>query len=131
MRWDPLHEFILLHDLQAPKPEARTSAWRPAVDIIETAEAYIIVAEMPGLDPSAVDVEATAQGLVLKGVRNAPALAAREYLQLERGYGEFHRRFAFPQPVSPEATTAEFRDGILTVTVPKLARSVRARIEVS
>jgi HSP20 family protein len=119
-RWDP--------DLLRLLGRGRTD-WQPPIDLYETADRYVVTAELPGLSRDEIQVEILEGTLRLEGRRPAPPPRPAGYHQLERGHGAFARTFAFPQAVDTDGVTAEFRDGVLTITVPKAGGDVR-RIDV-
>lgn len=112
--------------------ELSNRAWRPAVDIRETGDSYVVSAELPGL--SKEDVQITIENNVLKltGERRfEKEVKEEEFHRVERAYGTFSRAFALPTRVDPERVEASFKDGILTITVPKAAEARPRKIEIS
>lgn len=96
------------------------SAWAPAVDIHERDDAYVIEAELPGLAKEDIKVSIENNVLTLRGERSSEKKDHRgEYLRMERSYGSFVRSFTLPTTIKSEKAEAEYRDGILTITVPK------------
>jgi HSP20 family protein len=97
----------------------------PAAEVHDTAEAYEVVLELPGVDKAAIDVKATDRTLVIsaerRNQRELPAESARTTgpLLSEFRYGTWSRSFRFPQPIEREQLQARYRDGLLTVTAPK------------
>jgi HSP20 family protein len=92
----------------------------PAVDISETPKEYIIKAEMPGLKKEEVKVSVQNGVLTISGERKSETERKDEkYHRVERSYGSFMRSFALPEDVVAERVTAESKDGILTVCVPR------------
>lgn len=117
-RWDPLHDLLAiqhrLERLSAPGPQG----WAPAVDVCETADAFLITAELPGLTRDQIHIELHDGRLTLHGRRDA-RVACEQYHQVERGHGEFARSFTLPPTVDAGDVTADLRDGVLTITVRK------------
>lgn len=112
--------------------ELSNRAWRPAVDIRETGDSYVVAAELPGLTRD--DVQITIENNVLKltGERRfEKEVEEEEFHRVERAYGSFSRAFALPTRVDPERVEAAFKDGILTITVPKAAEARPRKIEIS
>jgi HSP20 family protein len=100
-------------------PSANGS-WTPAVDIRETKEAYVVEAELPGLTKDDIDVTFENGVLSLTGERKLESETEEEsYRRVERRYGSFTRSFTLPREVDTEGVKAAFREGLLTVTVPK------------
>ena len=100
------------------------------MDLCETAQAYILTAELPGVARDQVRIDIRDGKLTLHGRREA-RVSCERYHQVERGHGEFCRSVLLPQAVDTSAISAEMRDGVLTVTVPKAAEAVRRNVEVS
>lgn len=96
------------------------SAWTPAVDIFDRADAIELKAELPGLSAQDIDIEVDDNVLTLKGERRFedPPEEGR-YFRLERAYGAFQRSVTLPQGVVADEITAGFDKGVLTVRVPK------------
>lgn len=129
MHWDALRELLTAQE-RVDRPAGQGAAWNPAVDLYETDDGYVIVAELPGLTTGDIEITAQDGALLLRGERRPPAVCPDQYHQIERGHGAFARRFAFPQPIDASAIGASFADGILTVKVPKGPPRGPRRIEV-
>jgi HSP20 family protein len=94
--------------------------WAPAMDILESHEAYIIRAELPGMKKEDITVELKDGTLTLSGERKSEKLAEGvEYRSVERVNGEFVRSVMLPKTVNREAIRASYQDGILEIHVPK------------
>jgi HSP20 family protein len=106
--------------------------WYPPVDILESKEAYLIRAELPGMKKEDFNVELKEGTLTLSGERKVeePANGA-EYHRVERLAGKFFRSFFLPQTVKHDAIKATYRDGILEVYVPKAEEAKPRQITVS
>ena len=104
--------------------------WMPAVDLYETADGFVVSAELPGLTRDDLTIEVQQDTLILRGVRPHIERPDARFHRVERGHGAFSRTFALPSPVNAEGIVAEFRDGVLTVTVPKAAPKTR-RVDVA
>lgn len=128
-RWDPLRELISVQYRLERLPANGPQGWAPAVDLCETADAFIFTAELPGLSRDAIAIQVHDGRLTLQGRRSA-RVCCDHYHQVERGHGEFLRTFDLPQAVSAEAITADLADGVLTVTVPKRPSAGRRRVDV-
>lgn len=99
-----------------------TPGWMPLVDLYETANSYVIAAELPGMARKDFQIELQRNTLTLKGRRPESSVSPQRYQQLECGQGPFSRSFRFADDIDTEGINAEFTDGVLTVTVPKLAK---------
>ena len=129
-RWDPIRDLLAIQqrlDRFAPGP----SGWTPPVDLAETAEHYVITAELPGLTTGDLQIDFAEGRLTLAGVRRERSTAGEQYHRIERGHGSFSRTFQLPLPIDVEGVTADFRDGVLTVMCPKSTDTNARRIEIS
>jgi HSP20 family protein len=129
-RWDPFRDLIRiqhgLERLAAHGPQG----WAPAVDLCETADAFIFTAELPGLSREQVRIDVHESRVTLQGRREA-RVSCDKYHQVERGNGEFLRTFVMPHPVNADGVKADLVDGILTITVQKAPVDAPRRVEVS
>lgn len=127
--WTPMREMAeaqrhfstLFEDLRRRdlSPRNGHATWTPAVDVHETADAYVFTAELPGMKADAVQLEVKDNTLTIKGERPSVSLKEGErFHHQERPAGRFARVFRLPKPVDADSVTATYRDGILIVTVP-------------
>ena len=108
-----------------------TSQWVPRVDIREEADRFLILADLPGVDPNAIEVQMDKGILSIKGERVAEAAGENgRYARVERAHGTFFRRFALPDSANPEGITATGRHGVLEISIPKRAETTPRRIQV-
>jgi HSP20 family protein len=110
-----------------------TAMWFPLVDIHEWADRFELYVDLPGVDPTKVDLTLDGGILTLSGERSPPAHKGGEEAQgrrVERRYGQFHRRFVLPDTVDSEKVNATGSNGVLTVTIPKAAKSMPRRIQI-
>lgn len=95
-------------------------AWSPSADIYEKDGALVVKAELPGVDKNDVSVTVENGDLVIQGERKADQEVDEEsYYRMERFSGSFYRRFALPEGVDEDGITAEYKDGVLHVQIPK------------
>jgi HSP20 family protein len=108
------------------------SAWTPPIDVYETSDRYVLSAELPGLVREQIELAVEDNRLTIRGSRPAsiPDGSQRHYHQVERGYGSFSRTFEFNDAVAGDRISADLRDGVLTVTLPKIPPTPARRIEV-
>ena len=143
-RWDPFRE---LDDLQnrlstifgrAPvkkegdKREALTVAeWAPLVDIVEDDKNYVVKAELPGLKKEEIKVGVQNDVLTISGERKYEKEEKdKKFHRIERAYGSFARSFTIPEDSDGEKVSAEFKDGILRVHLPKTEKVKPKQVEV-
>lgn len=108
-----------------------TSNWRPAVDIREEADRFVIVADLPGVDPNDIEVTMDNGVLTLKGERKYEQAAGGDnYRRVERAYGTFYRRFSLPDSANPDEIEAHGKNGVLEIILPKQEKVLPRRIEV-
>ena len=112
-------------------PEATRGGiyYTPRVDIYESADEVVLQSDMPGVKPQDVDVRFEKGELSLHG-KVQPRQAATEYLDEEYGIGDFYRSFAISPEINADKISAECRDGVLTVHLPKQERVKPKRIAV-
>src|SRR5262245_650921 len=112
---------FLTEPLVPPFPFECTGAeWIPVMDMIETAEEYVVRLEVPGFHKENLDINLTGELLTVTGKREiAPEFEGEGYLARERAIGKFVRTIRLPAPVVEEKVTAEYRDGMLVLHLPK------------
>jgi HSP20 family protein len=114
--------------------EERTPAargWTPSVDIYETPAEVVVQAELPGVKREDIQIELTDDRLTLRGKKERSQEAENAtYQLLERNYGEFERSFVLNVPVDIDKAEASYRDGVLTIRLPKVEPKRAKRIEV-
>lgn len=106
-------------------------AWIPDADVTESSDAYAVTLDAPGVTAGDLTLSVEDGVLRVQGARRAPqAGEARVYLA-ERTFGSFDRAFRLPGTVDPEQVKAAFKDGVLTITLPKRAEAKSRRIEIA
>jgi HSP20 family protein len=109
-----------------------TSQWAPRVDIREEAERFVILADIPGVDPKDIEIQMDKGILSIKGERHAEKREETErYSRVERQHGVFYRRFSLPDSANAEGITAKGRNGVLEVSIPKRPETTPRRIAVN
>jgi HSP20 family protein len=131
MACDPLRDLRAWQERLERMASQHASPWAPPVDVYETEDLYVITAELPGTPRDQIQLAVQDNLVTIRGERpTVPAGPSRgHYHQLERGHGPFYRAFEFAETIREDGITADLRDGILTVTLPKLAAGPR-RIDV-
>lgn len=135
LQWIPWMALAGLEQAAKRLPEAALAsgeagyAWSPAADVVETASAFTVTLELPGVAREAISVVAKGCSLLVSGVRCAEPRHDGEgvYQLMERSYGPFLRRFTLPRDCVAQAVEAVLKDGVLTVTVHKVLSECRHR----
>jgi HSP20 family protein len=129
VRWEPFRDLVATQD-QLNRlfnetfsrflggSDSGSRAWAPPVDIRETDHNVILTAELPGVNPNEVEVRVEGNTLYLKGERKLED-NEQNYRQIERTYGPFSRAFSLPASVDPNNVNAEYKNGLLTLTLTK------------
>jgi len=108
-----------------------TANWAPAVDIKEDDKAFTLLADIPGVDPEAIEVTMDKGVLTIKGERQSEKKTEEEnYKRVERQYGVFYRRFSLPDSANADAIEAHSEHGVLKITIPKQEVAQSRRISV-
>jgi len=139
-RYDPFRDLFRLQDqlfktygeAYGPREESGlTAAWTPPVDVFENADAITLKVELPEVEATDVDVQVEANQLTIRGERKLEKAEEREgYHRIERTYGAFSRSFTLPSTVDTEHISAESRDGVLRIVLPKRAETKPRQIKV-
>ena len=136
--WNPIHEMDeLFHNRLASVlggEGLQSVAWSPVVDVEESAEAYAIRAELPGLSKEKVKVTVENGVLTLSGERDLERrVETKTFHRVERSHGTFTRSFTLPDDVDSESVAANFKDGLLEIQISKreeaLPKSIEVRVE--
>lgn len=108
-----------------------TSQWTPRVDIKEEDKRFVILADVPGVDPKEIDVSMDKGILSIKGERSAESKTENgNFTRVERSHGMFYRRFALPDSADAENISATGKHGVLEITIPKKPETTPRRIEI-
>ncbi|HWE24689.1 MAG TPA: Hsp20/alpha crystallin family protein [Myxococcales bacterium] len=142
-RYEPLRDLFRLQDqlfktfgeaYGARDESGLTGAWVPAVDVFEDNDAITLKLELPEVDAKDVDIQVEANQLTVRGERKLEHEEKRDnYHRIERTYGSFSRSFTLPSTIDTEHISAESKDGVLRVVLPKRAetkpRQVKVQVE--
>jgi HSP20 family protein len=110
---------------------ARDSSWTPAVDIHEEPKQFVVRADLPGVKLADIEITADQGVLSLRGARNFEQQNDEgHYSRVERVRGKFVRTFTLPDNVQTDAIKAQLKDGVLELTIPKVAKAEPRKIEV-
>ena len=103
----------------------------PPVDIIESPEAFVVRADLPGIDPSAVRITMTGDTLTIRGDKRREETREEDHWHIaERHFGAYERSITFPTPVDPDAVNADAEHGVLTITLRKVQEAQPRQIQV-
>jgi HSP20 family protein len=139
VKWNPWSEVMTLKQemdrlfgMQMPdvfRQESRS--WTPRIDMQETETDYVIEADLPGVSRDDITVSVEGQTLVISGERQAEDTRdADGWRHVERAFGKFQRAFQLPTTVNADGIEAQYRDGVLSVHVPKAEEAKTRRIDV-
>jgi len=105
--------------------------WNPAVDIVENKDAYILKAELPGMTRDDVHITMENNLLTIRGEKkNETEQKEENFHRVERSYGAFERSFTIPGTITADKIDAQYKDGVLKLTLPKAEESKPKMIEV-
>lgn len=108
-----------------------SNEWMPPVDLKETENGYRLDMDLPGVNPDELDVHIENGHLTIKGERKTEAEEKKEgFYRLERTSGSFYRRIALPDDAANEPTTADLKDGVLTIELGRRKEAPRKKIEI-
>ncbi|MGQ9608670.1 MAG: Hsp20/alpha crystallin family protein [bacterium] len=146
MRWRPGRELATIRDEMNrlfdeffsgfPFPERRRGLmegeWAPTVDVAETDENIVVTAELPGVKQNDVEITVVDDVLTLKGEKKEEKEIKKEnYHRIERSYGSFQRSITLPTGVQADKAKATYKDGVLTVTIPKVEEAKPKSIKIN
>ena len=141
-RWDPFRSVSTLQEqmnrlfedtfLRGRPDESALTCWAPAVDIYETEHELVVKADLPDINEKELDVRVENNVLTIRGERKfEKSVSEDNYLLVERSYGSFSRSFSLANTVNTEAIKAEYRNGVLTLHIPKREEAKPKQIKVS
>ena len=147
MRWDPFQDLrsaqdempqmspMLAHALglhaRQPGDRAMSTAWAPALDISERKDAYLVMVELPGVEPDDFQITMEDGLLTIQGERQfAQESSEQQFHRVERRYGAFRRSITLPAQVQADQIEASFDNGVLEIMVPKAEEAKPKRIQV-
>jgi len=112
--------------------EQNLTPWAPAVDIFEGEHELVVKADLPDIRPEELDVRVENNILTIRGERKFEKKAdEKNYLRVERSYGSFARSFSLANTVNTDAIKADYKDGVLTLSIPKREEAKPKQIKVS
>jgi HSP20 family protein len=128
-RINSLFEQALLTSEYEDREGGLPGTWAPSVDVLETEDGYLVLAELPGVRRDDIQLQVRDRRLELSG-RRQPLGENRNFLRMERSYGPFRRTFDLGAPVDVDGISAAFEQGVLRVLIPKRPGSATA-VEIS
>jgi len=142
VRWNPFGEMSLLQNqmnrlfdtaLQGwPGDSNGTTTWIPAADIYESENELVVNLDLPGVDPKTVDVHVENSVLTIRGERSFDEKQNKEnFHRVERSYGPFARSFTLSRPVDSDKISANYKAGVLSITLPKAESAKPKRIQIA
>jgi len=142
-QWNPLQDLMVLQDRMnrlfedatqrrnqtdaAAGDEFERADWTPASDIYETESGYLIAIDLPGIDRQALEIDIDDGRLVVKGIR--PVAESRQH-RTERPRGKFLRTYSVPASVDQAKIAAEYKDGVLQISLPKRTEQKPKKIDI-
>lgn len=112
--------------------EGSLTTWAPAVDIYETEHELVVKADLPDVKPEELDIRVENNILSIRGERKfEKKVNENNYLRVERSYGSFTRSFSLANSVNTEAIKAEYKNGVLTLSIPKREEAKPKQIKVN
>jgi len=137
-RWNPAHELLRLQDrlnrMFGPSldddDQLVSGQWTPPCDIIETADAIVLRAELPGVLEDEIEVHVEGGLLTLHGEKHFEKDSEQSYHRIERAYGSFTRTFTLPRSVDAESISARYERGVLELTMPKRSETKPRQIRI-
>ncbi|MBZ5697211.1 MAG: Hsp20/alpha crystallin family protein [Acidobacteriia bacterium] len=141
-RLEPFRGLSTLHDqvsrlfnetiFQGRGEESALTTWAPAVDIYETPNELVVKADLPEMQEKDIDVRVENNLLTIRGERKFEKnISEDNYLRVERSYGSFSRSFSLPNTVNTESIHADYKNGVLTVNLPKREESKPRQVKIN
>ena len=144
IRWEPVAELNSIQNemnrlfntfFEQPAPgrgNGGARRWMPAMDLVETADHYVLRADLPGLSDEDVNVQLEDNMLTISGERKAEHESEQEgYYRLERAFGAFSRSLTLPDGVEPDGVQAHFDRGVLEIRIPKPAQKKPRQVQIT
>jgi HSP20 family protein len=129
--WQPFTEIETIRqqldkvfDQRAATRNKSEATWMPAMELADTGDNFVLKAQLPGIDPKDVDVQVTPEAISISGERRYENTDAKSgYVRSEFRYGKFHRVLPLPAHIQNDSVQAEYKDGILMLTLPKVTEA--------
>ena len=122
----------IFNELLDRSQDSNLTSWAPAVDIFESEHELVVKADLPDIKPEELDIRVENNILTIRGERKfEKKVDEKNYLRVERSYGSFARSFSLANTVNSEAIKADYKDGVLTLTIPKREEAKPKQIKVN
>ena len=129
--WQPFTEIETIReqldkvfDQLAATRDNSEATWMPALELVAAGDNFVLKAQLPGIDPKDIDVQVTREAISISGERRYENTDDKSgYVRSEFRYGKFHRVLPLPAPIQNDSVQAECKDGILTLTLPKVTEA--------
>ena len=129
--WQPFTEIETLReqldkafDQRAATRDNSEAAWMPALEFADAGDNFVLKAQLPGIDPKDIDVQVTPEAISISGERRYENTEEKSgCVRSEFRYGKFHRVLPLPVHIQNDSVQAEYKDGILMLTLPKVAEA--------
>ena len=132
VRLNPWREFDdLFTHVSAARVGRSDATWTPVADILETADDYQIVLDIPAVAAEAIDIALDDGVLTVSGERSVEDSEAARHLRKERSQGRFSRSFHLPENVDEDSITAAAKNGVLSLVITKKVKDAPRRIEIA
>jgi len=130
--WDPIRDLMMLQDRmnqlfedatqrrarERQRDDLERADWVPVADVYERPNEFVVAVDLPGIDRDALEINLENERLMIKGTR-VTANGEQSKHRMERPQGKFNRSFGLPPAIDPEQIQAEYKDGVLSVHLPK------------
>jgi len=140
VRWNPYHEMMTLRQavdqfvdtsMTPLDSTTRPLAWGMPLDVVENEDAYLVKANIPGIDPKDIEITFTDNVLTIKGeLKSEDEVNEPRYHMRERRYGAFSRSISVGDRINGDKITASYENGVLTLSLPKAEEAKPKRIEI-
>lgn len=126
-----MRDLLTFHEQLGHLVGSDAPGWTPPADLYETDSAFVLTVELPGLARHEIEIHAEDRRVTIRGGRSESPVAWKQYHRVERGHGPFSRVFTVSEPMDVDNITADLKDGLLTVTMPKANGSGTRRVDVT
>lgn len=128
---DRIFNDLIPFSWRLDESEMGLRSWSPRTDMMETDDEYMIEADLPGMAKQDITINVQDRVLTIEGERKHETEEEHNgYLRRERSFGSFERKFSLPASVKEDKIKASFKDGVLTVHIPKAEKSKRKSVKI-